>query len=326
MQLPPSMIEAAAAEPAAAKPAAAEMAVVEATAPVSPGVSPATQTAAPMLIPAAGALHLPSSPGINKVRARLASIPIGMPPGHEPVHGVPPPRSPPRSPPRKPSLRSDSSPQLTSPREAAAREAAARGDLAFLAFMTDPKAEAAEKGAAERLPSDASTSTGSLELRSTDPPTPALLALPRTPIGVDLLVQQWSPPVPDTPERPVPDKPEPPSQRLRATASQSASSLPRAIVRRVVTTNGVPDDAALGALPRVTSSEQRALALAPAPAPREPSPVPASPSSSAARPRIVNQERANELAAALAAAPAGPRGRSPRPGSRPLSPPPGTEL
>jgi hypothetical protein len=211
-------------------------------------------------------------------------------------------------------------------READAREAAARGDLAFLAFMTDPKAEAAEKGAAERLPSDASTSTGSLELRSTDPPTPALLALPRTPIGVDLLVQQWSPPVPDTPERPVPDTPEPPSQRLRATASQSASSLPRAIVRRVVTTNGVPDDAALGALPRVTSSEQRALALAPAPAPREPSPVPASPSSSAARPRIVNQERANELAAALAAAPAGPRGRSPRPGSRPLSPPPGTEL
>ena len=318
MQLPPSMIEAAAAEPAAA-----EMAVVEATAPVSPGVSPATQTAAPMLLPAAGALHLPSSPGINKVRARLASIPIGMPPGHEPVRGVPPPRSPPRSPPRKPSPRSDSSPQLTSPREAAAREAAARGDLAFLAFMT--KAEAAEKGAAERLPSAASTSTGSLEQRSTDLPTPTLQSLPRTPIGVDrvdLLVQQWSPPVPDTPERPAPDTPEPPSQRLRATASQSASSLPRAIVRRVVTTNGVPDDAALGTLPRVTSSEQRA----PAPAPREPSPVPASPSSSAARPRIVNQERANELAAALAAAPAGPRGRSPRPGSRPLSPPPGTEL
>ena len=185
---------------------------------------------------------------------------------------------------------------------------------------------AAEKGAAERFPEAASTSTGSLELRSTDLPTPALQALPRTPIGVDLLVQQWSPPVPDTPERPVPDTPEPPSQRLRATASQSTSSLPRAIVRRVVTTKGVPDDAALGTLPRLTSSEQRALAPAPAPAPREPSPVQASPSSSAARPRIVNQERANELAAALAAAPAGPRGRSPRPGSGPLSPPPGTEL
>ena len=313
MQLPPSMVEVAV-EPAAAEPAAAEMAVVEPTAPVSPGVSRATRSAAPAHVPAAEARHLPSSPGINKVRARLVSIPIGMPPGHESERSV--------SPPRKPSLRSDSSPRVmsprvTSPREAAARESAGRGDLAFLA---------AEKGAAERLPEAASTSTGSLELRSTDLPTPALQALPRTPIGVDLLVQQWSPPVPDTPERPVPDTPEPPSQRLRATASQSTSSLPRAIVRRVVTTKGVPDDAALGTLPRLTSSEQRALAPAPAPAPREPSPVQASPSSSAARPRIVNQERANELAAALAAAPAGPRGRSPRPGSGPLSPPPGTEL
>ena len=61
-------------------------------------------------------------------------------------------------------------------REAVAREAAARGDLAFLAFMTDPNAEAAEKGTAERrperLPSAASTDLPQ-ELRSTASPTPA---------------------------------------------------------------------------------------------------------------------------------------------------------